>query len=502
MNHGLIAVVLIPLASAVAASLIGRRSEPAVRVVIIGAAVFHAVAIYRLGVAVTAGTVVYRVGGWSAPLGIIMVADSLTILFLGLLCAGYCVFLLHALAQERSPRPGMWVLSQLLITALSGIVLAGDLFNLFVFIELASVSSVGLITHKRRAQGAGAGFVYLLFASISGTLFLIAVMVIYAGVGSLTMADIAANVHRMPTGGYRAAVALIIASLGIKFGLIPFHFWQAPSYDAAGSSVAALLSGTGMKMYLYAFVRILMHTLRAPALLDAAGPLLLVFGAVNILAGHTIALAERDLKRMLAYSSVAHVGYILIGLAAAIAAIAAGAAPLAVAAAGALLLHVVFHSLMKATLFYAGRSLIDRVGESTLERLRGVAYAERAGFAAFVLASFALVGIPPTSGFFSKWRVAGEAYTAYGAAPVVIVAAGTVISMLYYARIFHVGLSRGAATTGRPRAVRFSLGLVGLLSAATLVFGLIGPQIESIVGQAAAALVDIDAYLGIVQGGR
>ncbi|MCG8481624.1 MAG: hypothetical protein MI724_21185, partial [Spirochaetales bacterium] len=123
------------------------------------------------------------------------------------------------------------------------------------------------------------------------------------------------------------------------------------------------------------------------------------------------------------------------------------------------------------------------------------------GFAAFTLASLALVGIPPTSGFFSKWRVAGEAYTAYGAAPVAIVAAGTVISMLYYARIFHLGLSRSAATTTGRRAARFSRVLVGLLSAATLAFGFVGPRIESIVARAAAALVDIDAYLGIVQGG-
>ncbi len=498
MNHGLVAVVLIPLATAVASSLVVRRSERAVRMLLVFSAAAHAVAIYRLSAEVAVDTVLYRVGGWSAPLGIVMVADSLTIVFLTLLCAGHGVFLAHALAQERRARPGMWILSQLLLAALSGIVVAGDIFNLFVFVELASVSTVGLITHKQRPQGAGAGFVYLLFASVSGTLFLIAVMVIYAGTGTLTMAEIASRVHDMPVGAYRVVVGLVIASLGIKFGLIPFHFWQAPSYDAAGSSVAALLSGTGMKIYLYAFVRLLMHTLRIPTLLEAGGSVLLVLGAVNILAGHTIALVERDLKRLLAFSSVAHVGYILVGLAAAI---EADGASLATAAGGAVLLHIVFHSLMKTTLFYSGRSLIDRVGESTLERLRGVATTERVGFAAFLLASLALVGIPPTSGFFSKWRVAGEAYTAYGAAPVAIVAAGTVISMLYYARIFHLGLSRTEPQAEGRRAARFSLVLAGVLSVATLALGFIGPRIESIVARAAATLVDIDAYLGIVQGG-
>ena len=120
-----------------------------------------------------------------------------------------------------------------------------------------------------------------------------------------------------------------------------------------------------------------------------------------------------------------------------------------------------------------------------MEGLRGVGRSERVGFASFVLASLALVGIPPTSGFFSKWRIAGEAYIAYGAAPVAVVAAGTVISLLYYARIYHLGLSSAPLLGETRRAARLSLLLVGVLGAATLVFGLVGPTIEAIVQSAA-----------------
>lgn len=485
MNHALIAVVLIPLAAAVIASLVGRRGDRVIRLVVVVAAVAHAFAVYRVANAVSAaGTLGYAVGGWSAPIGIVMVADPLTVLFLILLTAGHLVFLIHALAQERVARTKMWILTEILFAAYSGIVVAGDLFNLFVFVELASVSSAGLITHKRRAEGAGASFVYLLFASIAGVLFLFAVILVYSGIGNLTLSEIASGAAELPAGAYRTVLGLLIASLGIKFGLIPFHFWQAPAYDAAGSSVAALLSGTGMKIYLYAFIRLLVHTLRSPVLFPSIGPLLLVLGAVNIVVGHTVALVERDLKRLLAFSSVAHVGYILLALAAAFHGGTAGTA-----AASAALLHIVFHSLIKATLFYSGRSLIDRAGTSAMERLRGVGRVERLGFAAFALASLALVGIPPTSGFFSKWRVAGEAYGAYGAIPVVVVALGTVISMLYYGRIFHLGLSRAVPERLRRRATRWSLGMVGVLSVVTLGAGLVGPTVEAVVARAASTIV-------------
>lgn len=511
MNQAIVAVVLIPLAGSIIASLLVIRSERATRFLVMGVAVAHAVAVGQAGLEVAdLGGVVYRVGGWSSPVGIVLVADPLSIFFLVLVAVGHLAFLIHATLEERSERKGLWTLGELLVTALSGMIVAGDLFNLFVFMELASVASAGMITHKQRAEGAGAGFVYLMFASVSALLFLAAVIVIYAGTGVLTLAEIAEDASSLPAGSYRAAVGLLIASLGMKFGLVPFHLWQAPAYDAAGSSVAGLLSGTAMKAYLYVLVRLLVHTLRAGTLLPGIGVVVLVAGLANILVGHVLALPERDLKRMLAFSSVAHVGYVLVAVATVLwlqargrtsGGVEAAAAGAAVAATGALL-HIAFHALIKTALFYSGRTLVHRAGTALIEGLRGSARREPVGFAAFVLAAVALIGIPPASGFYSKWRIAVDGYGAFGALPVAVIAVGTVVSLIYYARVLHVGLAEPAAVpSDRSGSSRWTLVLVCVLAVGTFVAGVAGARIESAFATAARALVDAGRYVALVSGG-
>ncbi|MFW6247953.1 MAG: complex I subunit 5 family protein [bacterium] len=509
MSQAIIAVVLLPLSGAILASLLAFRSERWTRALVVGVAVAHAVAVglVAVGVEGTGGSV-YHVGGWAAPIGIVLVADPLSVFFLILVSLGHLVFLAHASAEERGERRGLWTLTELFVTALSGMILAGDLFNLFVFIELASVASAGLITHKQRAEGAGAGFVYLMFASVSGLLFLAAVILVYAGGGSLTLATVSAKTSSLPTGSYRAVVGLLIASLGMKFGLVPFHLWQAPAYDAAGSSVAGLLSGTGMKAYLYVLIRLLIHTLRAGTMIPHSGLVVLVLGLANIVVGHVLALAERDLKRLLAFSSVAHVGYILVAVATVLtvqpnAPASSTAVTAATAAAAAALLHIAFHALIKTTLFYAGRTLVNRARTAVLEGLRGIARAEPIGFGAFVLAAIALVGIPPASGFYSKWRIAVEAHPVFGPVPVATIAAGTVISMLYYGRVLHLGLAApqrpAPGTTG---STRWTLALVAVLAVATVAAGGVGAGIEALFADAARAFVDAERYLLLVLGGE
>ncbi len=227
--------------------------------------------------------------------------------------------------------------------------------------------------------------------------------------------------------------------------------------------------------------------------------MVLVLGIANIISGHMLALAERDLKRLLAFSSVAHVGYILVALSVVFVAETSAARQ---AAATAVLLHIAFHALIKSVLFYSGRSLVDRGGTSVLEGLRGVGRRELVGFGAFILASLALVGIPPTSGFYSKWRIALSAYGNFGVVPVAAIAAGTVISMLYYGRVYHLGLSPGGqGSLERPGASPWSLALVATLALATLVVGPLGPGVEAVLADAAATLGDPDRYLSLLRGG-
>ena len=464
-----------------------------------GAAHLAAVTITTARVGETGG-LTYSLGGWVPPVGIVLVADALSVVFLVIIAIGHVSFLLHGMAEEKRSRKGIWILTEILVAALSGIALAGDLFNLFVFVELASIASVGLIAHKQQARGAGAGFVYLVFASISGSFLLIAVLLLYSATGVLTIAEIAAGVAVMPRTAYLATIGLLLASFGMKFGLIPLHFWQAPSYHAAGSSVSALLSGTAMKLYVYAVVRLLFHMMRVPVHLPEAALLITALGCVNIIGGHLLGLAERDLKRLLAYSSVAHAGYILLGFGAA----ASGRMVAAGVTAG--LLHVVFHAVMKSALFYSGRRLIVAADSSAIAGLRGSARRDRIAFCAFFLASLAIVGVPPASGFVSKWRVAQSSAAVAGVWPVVVVAAGTVISMVYYARVFHSSLREGGSAGRDARPAGGPWRHAGLLTAATLglatlVLGFVASNVEEILGPAARALAELDRYVLLVRGG-
>ncbi len=501
MTHAALAVILIPLAAAIIASIASVRLARVPRIAALASGIAHMAAVVITVARVAKdGGLTYSLGGWAAPVGIVLVADAFSIVFLLITAVGHVSFLLHGMAEEKQNRKGVWMLTEILVAALSGIALAGDLFNLFVFVELASVTSVGLIAHKQHARGAGAGFVYLVFASLSGSFLLIAVLLLYSATGVLTIAEIAANVAGMPRTSYLATTGLILASFGMKFGLIPLHFWQAPSYHAAGSSVSALLSGTAMTLYIYAVVRLLFHMMRVSVHFPQAALLITVLGCVNVVGGHLLGLAERDLKRLLAYSSVAHVGYMLLGFGAA----ASGRMGATAATAG--LLHVVFHAVMKSALFYSGRRLIVAADSSAIAGLQGSARRDTVAFTAFFLASLAIVGVPPASGFVSKWRVAQATAAVAGVWPVLVVAVGTVISMIYYARVFHASLREGgrqgtrARTAGGPwrYAGLFTVTALGL---ATLVLGFGASGVEELLEPAAQALVDLEQYVLLVRGG-
>ncbi|TVQ18975.1 MAG: hypothetical protein EA382_17060 [Spirochaetaceae bacterium] len=492
MTHGPVLLVVAPLATAVICSVTSMAAKRATRYVLLTGLLVHAGLLVLVAVDATrTAGLIYLVGGWAAPAGIVLVVDRFAALFLVLLAIGEVALTLYTIGKQTVDRSGFAVLLALLATALSGVIVAGDLFNMFVFIELASVASIGLIALKRRDTGAASGFVYLVYASISGALFLIAVVVLYSSTGVLTIAEIGAVVHTMPPEAIAICSVCFIVSFGVKVGLVPLHFWQAPAYHAAGSTAAAFLSGVAMKVYLYAMVRLLWSGLDAVARVPAIAVVLTVAGLVNIVFGHLVALGERDLKRLLAYSSVAHVGYILLGLGSSAGMVAA-------------LMHIVMHSLMKTGLFFSCRPIIAHSGSSRISRLAGTARAQPVAFAAFVVAALAIVGIPPTGGFASKWFVSIAAYADYGVLPVLVVAVGTVISLLYYVRVSIAALAeapplrRRVPSTGRAGAT--ALVVIASIAAATLILGPAMTRLEPTLRRAADSVVDRARYIDLVRG--
>ncbi|TVR05509.1 MAG: hypothetical protein EA403_02460 [Spirochaetaceae bacterium] len=521
MNHLPVLLVVIPLGFAVLTSLVALLKESLVGLVWFTGAVIHAaLLLVTAGLVVTYGGMVYAVGAWAAPIGIVLVVDGFTSLFLVIIAVGHVVSAVFAMNEGRAERPTFGVLMLLIVTALSGIAVAGDLFNLFVFLELGTVSTTALIALKRRDDVAVRGFIYLIYASLSGILYLLAVVVLYAQTGVLTIAAISTVVAEMPRAAVAVAAACFIGSLGIKFALVPLHLWQAPAYQAAGSTACAFLSGTAMKLYLCALLRILFHGLRVHETLPALFPTLLVLGLVNIVVGHLAGLAEPEAKRLLAYSGVAHVGYILTGVAAVygITVVDQRAAVLLAA-----LIHILMHSLTKTTLFFAFRRITARFRSSALREWRGAARAEPVACAALFVAALAIVGIPPTIGFFSKWLIAVSVFRAFGLIPVLVIGLGTIISMIYYARVATWALALGDAPTGRISgrhrgdgktdgveptrertlpALRFMPAvLMGTGASVALLLGPGLPWVLPLLERAALAISDAEPYIALVLGG-
>jgi multicomponent Na+:H+ antiporter subunit D len=425
VRHLPVLVIIAPLLGGIAIAIAGAARPFLKALIAVITAVLHATLLLLLAWrAYAVGPVAYVPGGWTSPVGIQLGVDAFSAFFLVLLAVGHPVAVLFRIGSDRLTG---WddksaTLTSLYFAALTGIAVTADLFNLFVFVELATVTTLGLISRKGREDSTVAGFTYLMLASLSGVLLLLGILVLYITTGSVTSTLVAERIGSVPASLRGVVAGCILVSFGIKFGLVPFHLWQPRAYLGSGSSTAAIFSAFGMKIYLYALIRLLWLPLQLPELMPRFFDLLLVLGMVNILAGHLAALAETNLIRMLAFSSVAHVGYILLGVA------VAGRYP---ASAGttamvAALFHMAMHALSKSALLWSGRRFIADRRSSSLADLTGAGAGATGTVVAFVLAALAIVGIPPTGGFASKWYVATAQASLI---PVVVITVGTVISL-------------------------------------------------------------------------
>lgn len=436
MEHLPLLIVIIPLGMAFLLALADLAAPRARGVVLAAGLAAQSGSVFLLAREVALrGLVLYTPGGWLPPRGILLAADAGTVLLAGIVLSGFVAVSIFSLSSRggSSLAGKFFPLLCLYTSALNGILVAADLFNLFVFLELATVSTVGLIGMKGRPGNAAAALTYLIMASFSSVLFLLALVVIYRATGTLSL-PLAARVLPSLAGQTRAVLAVtLVVSLGIKIGLVPLHLWQARAYQAAGSTAAGFLSACGMKVYLAALIRLLWGLLQAPLLVPALFPVLLWAGMINIILGHLMALFEGELKRFCAFSSVAHAGYIFLSLGAAgMASGSPGGASLATAGIAAALYHAVNHSAMKSALFWSCRSFMAGAGTTRIADLSGRGGAAPLAFIAFLGAATALIGLPPTGGFASKWQVAA---VQPGLMPLLVIALGTVISLVYYTRI-------------------------------------------------------------------
>jgi multicomponent Na+:H+ antiporter subunit D len=389
--------VLVPLIASLVCALLPGRFWP--WAVTLAAAITSAVIAAITLPAAAQTTLSYAFGNWPPPIGIEYRVDAANA-FVALLVAGMAAITLpwakKSVDKEVPERQGtFYALFLLALAGLLGITLTGDAFNIFVFLEISSLATYGLIAHGSDRRALLASFRYLIMGTVGATFLLIGIGFLYVMTGTLNLHDLS---ERLPevrdTSTVRAALAFIIVGMGLKLAMLPLHLWLPNAYTYAPSFVTVFLAGTATKVALYVMLRFV-FTVFAPDWSFVVLPLssvLMILAVAGMFAGSWVAMFQPNIKRMLAYSSVAQVGYMVLGV-----------SLVSVIGLTAAFLHLFNHALMKAALFMAVGTVIYQVGSARIEHFRGLGRTMPWTLTAFALAGLSIIGIPLTAGFVSKW---------------------------------------------------------------------------------------------------
>ena len=413
--------VMLPLVGA-GVALLFRGAPPVTRWIAILALTVQLVTECAMVVGIdTSGPIVMHLGGWAAPVGITLVADRFAAVLMVTSTVVTLAVLVYAGAQQRSgPRPdgaaaAFHPAMLIMATGVSNAFVAGDLFNLFVSFEILLTASYVLLTLGGTAERLRAGAPYLVVSLLSSLIFLSAIALVYAATGTVNLADLAGKIGDLPAGVAAILQSLLLVAFGIKAAVWPMSAWLPDSYPSAPAPVTAVFAGLLTKVGIYAIVRV--QTL----LFGGHGftTLLMWAALATMIVGILGAVAQSDIKRMLSFTLVSHIGYLLFG-------VSLGSS----AGLTATVYYVVHHILVQTALFL-GAGLIEHLrGTTDVARLGGLARSSPLLAVLFFVPAMNLAGIPPLSGFLGKVGLFEAGLDTGGVLAVVVVAGGTLTSLL------------------------------------------------------------------------
>ena len=395
--------------------------------VVVSAATFAACA-GVLAQVLANGTVVYLLGSWVAPFGIEYRIDALNAL-VALVVSGISTFVLIGARQSVESEVAneriylFYTCWMLCLTGLLGMTITGDAFNVFVFLEISSLSTYVLISLSRDPRGLTAAFRYLILGTVGATFLLIGIGLLYQLTGSLNMADIGERLAAAK-GSRTVAVAFVfvVVGIGLKVAMFPLHAWLPGAYAHAPSLATAFLAGTATKVSIYLLIRFTVGVFGIDVAYGtfALGEVLLVLGALGVLVPSAIAVFQNDLKLLFAYSSIGQIGYMVLG-------IGIGSA----VGLTASIVHLFNHALIKTGLFMAIAGIILHVGSAKISDLNGLAKRMPMTAASIVLGGLSLIGVPLTSGFISKWYLITAAVAIDAWIIVAVILVGSLLAVAY-----------------------------------------------------------------------
>ncbi len=494
-GHLPILEVMLPLAAAPLCALV-RRPQLAWGIAVAATLFALAGSLVLLIQVWSGGVVSYHIGGWAPPWGIefrLDAANSFVLVIVALIGALCAIYGRESVAREvaTQDQPLFYTMLLLCFAGMLGVVSTGDAFNLFVFLEICSLSSYVLVAmgaaQDRRALTAA--FTYLLFGTIGATFYVIGLGLVYALTGTLNMADIALRISDLGDNGtLQVGFAFIVVGIGLKLAIFPLHQWLPNVYTYAPAMVTAFLAGTAGKVAIYVMLRFL-FTVFHPGFHFEAVTLQYVFmplGLAAIFMASIVAIFQSNIKRLLAYSSIAQVGYIVVGVSLA-----------NISGLTAAILHMFNHALMKSGLFLAVGCVVYRTGSCSVAAFRGLGGQMPWTMAAFVVGGLSMIGIPATVGFISKWHLVLAAMER-GWWPVAFaMVAGSLLALFYFGRVIEMAYLHPAPEGSLVREAPMSMVLpLWVLTVSCLALG-IDAEFTVTAARAAAEALLLDPHIGL-----
>jgi len=433
------------------------------------------------------GLISYHIGNWAPPIGIeyrIDLANAFVLLIVASIGAVAVLYARTSVAKEIAEDRGALFYTAFILcfTGLLGIAVTGDIFNVFVFLEISSLSAYSMIALGSDRRALTAAFQYLIMGSVGATFIVIGIGLMYVMTGTLNMADLAARLPAV-ADNRTIPVAFTFLTVGItlKLALFPLHLWLPNAYTYAPSAVTSFIASTATKVAVYLLLRVFFTIFGEAFSFDVMelDRVLMPLAVVAILAMSLVAIYQENVKRLLAFSSVAQIGYMVLGISfGSVVGVTAG------------IIHLFNHALMKGALFMAMGCVMYRVGSVRMEAMAGLGKKMPWTMAAFVGGGLSLIGVPATVGFVSKWYLVQAALAQGRWLVAAVVMLGSLMAVVYIWKVVEVAYFRPADPDKDIREAPLSLLIpTWILVAASFYFGIDASLTADVATRAAETLL-------------
>ncbi|MEM7189430.1 MAG: monovalent cation/H+ antiporter subunit D family protein [Pseudomonadota bacterium] len=477
--------VVVPLLGSVLCAVV-RQRQACAAITLVCSAIMPVIAFALLFEVQANGPISYAMGGWAPPIGIeyyVDTANAFLLVLVSLMGAVVALYAPRSVGVEIRPEAQGWYYSMYLMcmAGLLGMGITGDAFNVFVFMEISSLAMYTLIALGSERRALVAAFQYLIIGTLGATFYVIGVGLIFTMTGSLNLYDISGLIweseHVRPVV---AGLAFITVGIGLKLAMFPLHLWLPNAYAYAPTVATAFIASTATKVAVYLLLRFLFSVFGVEFTFSQtpAAEIMMLLAVLAMIIASLSAIFQENVKRMLAYSSVAQVGYMLLGIA-------------LVSEAGLTggISHLFNHAIIKACLFLAVGCVFYASGVTLIENMAGMGRTMPLTMGAFVLAGLGLIGVPGTAGFVSKWYLIEGAADVGAWWLVVAIVISSVMAVIYVGRIIEVAYFREpTATIVRKPGIEM-VAVTWVLVAASIYFGVQTEINGAVAGEAARALL-------------